>query len=196
MFATHENLSESDAKERLIDHTSSGALENLNSDQRIILASHRFAPEVTSAALWLNDQAQSENLITCIQLIPYQDGNTLYLQSNTIFLCRERSRTPYRSAMEKVTTRAAGSARGAVPAKDSDKVTRFVQTVESMTLERLPDDLKTDRSSRFARRNGQTRWYSMWYSIAARGRGQVHLRGSCNHQEQPFLASSGQLPNQ
>ena len=50
MFATHENLSESDAKERLIDHTSSDALENLNSDQRIILASHRFAPEVTSAA--------------------------------------------------------------------------------------------------------------------------------------------------
>ena len=29
----------------------------LNNDQRIILASHRFAPEVTSAALWLNEKA-------------------------------------------------------------------------------------------------------------------------------------------
>ena len=164
MFATHENLSESDAKERLIDHTSSDALENLNSDQRIILASHRFAPEVTSAALWLNDQAQSENLITCIQLIPYQDGNTLYLQSNTIIPVPGTE--PYTIQIGNGESDDPSS--GFRPRRSSgerfDKVTRFVQTVESMTLERLPDDLKTDRSSRFARRNGQTRWYSMWYS--------------------------------
>ena len=46
----------------------------LNNDQRIILASHRFAPEVTSAALWLNEKAPGEDLITCVQLTPYRDG--------------------------------------------------------------------------------------------------------------------------
>ena len=40
----------------------------LNNDQRIILASHRFAPEVTSAAVWLNEKAPDKNLITCVQL--------------------------------------------------------------------------------------------------------------------------------
>ena len=41
-------------------------------NQRIILASHRFAPEVTTAALWLNDKAPGENLITCVSLTPFQ----------------------------------------------------------------------------------------------------------------------------
>ena len=58
----------------------------MNNDQRIILASHRFAPEVTSAALWLNDKAHGEDLITCVTLTPYQDADTgsLYIQAATI----------------------------------------------------------------------------------------------------------------
>ena len=84
MLANHANVSESEAEERLSNHTDSGSLETLNSDQRIILVSHRFAQEVTSAVLWLNDKAHGENLITCIQLTPYRDGDALYVQTNTI----------------------------------------------------------------------------------------------------------------
>ena len=84
MLATYERVSEAEAEGKLLDHIETGSLENLNDDQRIILASHRFAPEVTSAVLWLNDKAQDENLITCIQLIPYQDGDVIYVQTNTI----------------------------------------------------------------------------------------------------------------
>ena len=76
--------SEDDAKNRLLQHLGADDLNALNNDQRIILASHRFAPEVTSAALWLNKKAPE--LITCIRLTPYQDtqAGSLYLQATTI----------------------------------------------------------------------------------------------------------------
>ena len=51
-------------------------LNALNNDQRIILASHRFAPEVTSAVLWLNEKAPNDNLITCVQLTPHHDSES------------------------------------------------------------------------------------------------------------------------
>ena len=78
-----KRLSEEDAQQQLLNHLETGDLGSLNARQRIIIASHRFAPEVTSAVLWLNEQTE-EDLITCIQLIPYRDGDALYLQANTI----------------------------------------------------------------------------------------------------------------
>ena len=86
MLADHERVSEEVATGKLLQHLGADDLNALNRDQRIILASHRFAPEVTSAALWLNEKAPGENLITCIQLTPYQDVKTdsLYIQANTI----------------------------------------------------------------------------------------------------------------
>ena len=65
MLADHEDIAYEDAVSRLLQHLGADDLNGLNNDQRIILASHRFAPEVTSAVLWLNEKAPSENLITC-----------------------------------------------------------------------------------------------------------------------------------
>ena len=86
MFADYAKIPETEAVDRLLKHLSAEDLNSLNNDQRIILASHRFAPEVTSAALWLNQKDPNENLITCVQLIPYQDvqADSLYVQVNTI----------------------------------------------------------------------------------------------------------------
>ena len=87
MLASYdEEMSEADAEIKLLEHIGSDNLDALNSDQRIILASHRFAPEVTSAVIWLNEKTQDKDLITCIQLTPHQDTKTktLYIQSNTI----------------------------------------------------------------------------------------------------------------
>ena len=86
MLADHEKVSQEDAHNRLMQHLGADDLNALNNDQRIILASHRFAPEVTSAALWLNDKAPGENLITCVTLTPFQDADTgsLFLQATTI----------------------------------------------------------------------------------------------------------------
>lgn len=121
MLAAHERLSESDAVDKLTDHMESGSLENLNHDQRIILTSHRFAAEVTSAALWMNEKSRGENLITCIQITPYQDGDALYLQSNTSSQFREPNRTPYRLEAKKAKTLAAVSALGAERTTETTK---------------------------------------------------------------------------
>ena len=76
MLAVYKNVSPEDSWEELVQHLGGDDLNALNSDQRIILASHRFAPEVTSAALWLNEKAPGEDLITCVTLTPYRDANT------------------------------------------------------------------------------------------------------------------------
>ena len=85
MLAAYKRVSDDEATEQLRQHLGADDLEKLNTDQRIILASHRFAPEVTSAVLWLNERTASD-LITCIQLTPYRDERTdcLYLQATTI----------------------------------------------------------------------------------------------------------------
>ena len=70
MLAGYAEVSKADAANKLLQHLNADDLNALNNDQRIILASHRFAPEVTSAALWLNEKAPGDNLITCIQLTP------------------------------------------------------------------------------------------------------------------------------
>ena len=85
MLAAYKGISDAEATKRLRNHLVSDDLERLNTDQRIILASHRFAPEVTSAVVWLNEKT-GRDLITCVQMTPYKDEKTdsLYLQANTI----------------------------------------------------------------------------------------------------------------
>ena len=85
MLADHEELSEEEARTRIMEHIGANDIDSINNDQSIILASHRFAPEVTSAVLWLNEKTGG-NLITCVQLTPYKDATTgaLYLLANTI----------------------------------------------------------------------------------------------------------------
>lgn len=84
ILADYKGIKPEEAGSLLQEHFDADDLSALNNDQRIILASHRFAPEVTSAVLWLNEKAPGDNLITCVQLTPYQDGEALYVQSNTI----------------------------------------------------------------------------------------------------------------
>ena len=60
MLAEHENISQEDAGIRLAEHLDEGNLDVLNHRTRIILASHRFAPHVTSAALWLNEAGRAK----------------------------------------------------------------------------------------------------------------------------------------
>ncbi len=50
MLAQHEEIPEAEAEETLKRHMEADDLDNLNDGQRILLVSHRFAPEVTSGA--------------------------------------------------------------------------------------------------------------------------------------------------
>ena len=171
MLANFESVSEAEAEEKLLEHVEIGSLETLNDEQRVILASHRFAPEVTSAVLWLNDKAQDENLITCVQLIPYQDGDILYVQTNTIIpvVGTERYSIQIGSNGDNETGDEISVSAGIKAAKtrrryQDDEVTHFVRRIVAKAQPALPDRLKTDSNSKYARRNGQTRWYAIGYS--------------------------------
>ena len=172
MLAGHKNISIEDAEEELVQHLGGDDLNSLNNDQRIILASHRFAPEVTSAALWLNNKAPGEDLITCVTLTPYRDVDTgaLYIQAATII--------PVPGEEDYViglgaTSQHAASTRGSSFAANlrrtyqrnrNDAVTPFVKKVSSLTLEKLPEETRPTRVGKWAAGQPDFRYYNLWYA--------------------------------
>ena len=163
MRATYVNESEEDARNKLVQHLGTdGDLNALNNDQRIILVSHRFAPEVTSAVLWLNEQAVAGDLITCIQLTPYhdRDSGSFYIQANTII--------PVPGVEDYVISVGNSSDHsGAVvqrrnPNRDDD-ITHFLRHVAELVSASLPDRIRPDKTSKFAGGAPKRRYYCMWY---------------------------------
>ena len=154
MLAAHAKISEEEAVTRLKQHLDVDDLESLNGDQRIILASHRFAPEVTSAVQWLNDKALIDGLITCVQLTPYRDNdsNSFYIQASTILPV---------PGVEEVTlgTRSRRSGPGRM-----DEVTRFFRGTASIAINALSGELRPDRKSLWAGVGPINRYYQLWYS--------------------------------
>ena len=168
MLAAHEEGSEEDAKQRLQDHLDNDDLDILNHDQRIILASHRFALEVTSAALWLNQKTPGEDLITCIQLTPYRDAKTdsLYIQANTIIPVpgAEDLIIQIRTTQQEDGVSSSGVTRRSTARNHrNDDVTSFLRRVRDLALNGLPDEIKPERKSRWAGIWDDYRYYHLWY---------------------------------
>ncbi len=164
MLAEYKKVSQDEATNLLLQHLGTDDLNALNNDQRIILASHRFAPEVTSAALWLNDKAPGENLITCVTLTPYRDANadSLYIQANTIIPV---------AGEEDYVVGIGGKAQPAAKMRRSfpnrrDEITSFARKVGGLTLERLQNEIRPDKRSRWAEGTPDFRDYRFWYSRA------------------------------
>ena len=169
ILAAYEKGSEEDAKQRLQEHLENNDLDILNHDQRIILASHRFAQEVTSAALWLNQKTPGEDLITCIQLTPYRDAKTdsLYIQSNTIIPVpgAEDLIIQIRTTQKEDGVSSSGvTRRSTVRNYRNDDVTSFLRKVRDLALNGLPDEIKPDKKSRWAGVVRDYRFYHLWYS--------------------------------
>ena len=165
MLTAHEEMEEADAMDKLLQHLDSNdpnALNALNNDQRIILASHRFAPEVTSAALWLNEKVPGKDLITCIQLTPYQDEKTdsLYIQVNTIIPVPGVE--DYMIGVGDYSNEASPLAQER--RNSNDEITHFLREVAERVVEGLPDGLKPDKKSRWAGGDPSWRHYHLWYS--------------------------------
>ena len=169
MLAEYAEVSESDAADRLLRHLNVDDFVALNNDQRIILASHRFAPEVTSAALWLNEKAPGEDLITCVQLTPYRDGQagSLYVQANPIIPVPGID--DYVVGIGDSSTAQSPVGLGAKLAQTfarnrNDEVTRFLRSVADRTLESVPDHLRPEKRSRWAGQGSGFRYYHLWYA--------------------------------
>ena len=172
MLAVYKNVSPEDSWEELVQHLGGDDLNALNSDQRIILASHRFAPEVTSAALWLNSKAPGEDLITCVTLTPYRDANTgsLYVQSTTIIPVPgeegyiigvgDRSKEVPTSGSSTF----AANLRKTFQRNRSDEVTPFVKKVGQLTSQSLPVEVRPTRVGKWAAGQPDFRYYNLWYT--------------------------------
>ena len=171
MMAEYRNESEDESTEALVQHLGGDDLIALNNDQRIILASHRFAPEVTSAALWLNWKVPGENLITCVKLTPHRDTQTetLYVQASTIipvpgideYLIGVGQSTPAESAK----SGSFGSKLAATFARNrNDEVSQFLRNVGRLATDGLPDGIRPDRMSRWGGvHSWGGRYYHFWY---------------------------------
>ena len=173
MLADYSKESEEATVNALLQHIGADDLGALNNDQRIILASHRFAPEVTSAALWLNEKVLGDNLITCVQLVPYVDSKTeaLYVQANTIIPLPTADDyaigvgDTIQSEGDESDSNFAVNWRRTFNRNKSDEVTAFFrQRVRNLVLEELPLGIKPDKNSKIAVGNPNWRSYHFWYS--------------------------------
>lgn len=71
-------------KQKFLEFIDEDNLDDINKKQRIVLVSHRFAKEVTSAVNWLINKYEVD--VRCVQLIPFfdKDKSSCYIQSSTI----------------------------------------------------------------------------------------------------------------
>ena len=173
MLADHVRISKQEANSRILQHLNEDDLTVLNNDQRIILASHRFAPEVTSASLWLNQKASNEGLITCIQLTPYYDQktNSLYVQATTIIPVPgvDDYVVGIGSPQEDGASSTFSTALAKTYAKNqNDEVTLFLRGVVNSALSDIPDAIRPSRTSRWGGQGWahglDFRYYHAWYS--------------------------------
>ena len=171
MLSDFRNIPEEDATQQLIEHTDSDEnLDRLNESQRIVLASHRFAPEVTSTALWLNEQT-GRNLVTSIQMVLYKDPNsdTLYLSANNIIP------TPGAEDYQIGVGSSSGNEDGIVRrnySNNTDNITRFCRTIHEQVVESVPDHVRSRGTSSWAGGDSNWRYYHMWHSDSV-GKGPV-----------------------
>ncbi len=180
IFSDYAHILEDEAAEKLLQHLGADDLNGLNNDQRIILSSHRFAPEVTSASLWLNEKTPDEDLITCVQLIPYHDAqtNSLYIQANTIIPmlgAEEYSIGIGDGVIEE--DQGQGSSLGAKLSRTfrrnrNDEFTAFLRETADIALKALPNYIRPNRTSRWAGSGTDSRfiggrrrrYYNVWYN--------------------------------
>ena len=157
MLARYKGISDAEAESILLEHINDEALNALNHDQRIILVSHRFAPRVRSAVLWLNEKATSENLITCVQLTPYRDAEAslLFLQASTVISGPRIGIVRVGSSLRE---------RGGKNPNASDEVTEFLRNVGELATDSLPEEIRPNKTSRWAYSYEGIRYYDFFYS--------------------------------
>jgi len=160
LLAKHDTCSIEQATNRLLGFIGQDDLSGVNREQRIILVSHRFAREVTSAVLWLRDHGVD---LTCVQLTPYSDTSTnaVYMQATTIIPVPGTD--DYKVTAESpVVGTVPQSGRG----KKEDDVTVFLRRVSDDARSRVNDAIRPDKTSRWAGLNGGERYFNVWYRHA------------------------------
>jgi hypothetical protein len=160
-FAKYRNNTDEEytsLENEIADFVEDGSLEDLNKRQRIILVSHRFAKEVTSAVYWLIDKYKLD--IKCVQVTPYHDAErgSYYLQSTTILPVAGVENLLI-GAAERTSTSLTGSI------KKDDEITSECEKLFSKLGTKIDYDLMPTKRSRGAGvLNSETRYFHLWYT--------------------------------
>ena len=163
MFAAYKGSTTDEAQQILIDHTHTEDAKELeaklNRKQRIILVAGTFPKEVTTTALWLNDQ----NLdISCLQLTTYYDpvSQSHFLQSSYIVPLPEA-----KEIMVEVrrVQRERSEVDALVDSRRTDAVSQFMFSVAEGLRVKLAPGLMPQKVSRWAGTWDSQRYFKLWY---------------------------------
>ncbi len=149
---------EDNVSQRILEFIDDDNLDNINARQRIILVSHRYAREVTSAVNWLIDSYNMS--IKCVQLIPYYDSDkeAYYLQSNEILPV---------TGVEDLIISASGhtdtTLRPTGPVRKDDEITHFFESLRDELSDKLDRKSRPNKYSRWAGVGSGFRYYHFWY---------------------------------
>jgi len=135
--------------------------DRINNKQRIILVSHRFAREVTSAILWLYDYAVD---IKCVEITPFIDPDTrlCYLLANTILPVPGTESYEISASVgnQQITIES-----GSGPRRSNDQETQMLSGIAEDAINALsPETSRPNRRSKWAGVFSDGRYYKIWYS--------------------------------
>jgi hypothetical protein len=152
----NEEISPESIKQLFQEFIDEDSLNDINKKQRIILVSHRFAKEVTSAVNWLIDKYEID--IKCVQLTPFfdKDKSSYYIQSSTIL--------PVPGIEELLISAAQKQEKncGTGPVKKDDDITDFFMRLYEKLKDALGSSLP-DKKSRWAGVGDNYRYFNLWY---------------------------------
>ncbi len=160
-FAKYRNNTDEEytsLENEIAEFIEDGSMEDLNKRQRIILVSHRFAKEVTSAVYWLIDNYKLD--IKCVQVTPYHDAEhgNYYLQSTTILPVAGVENLLI-GAAERITTSLTG------PVKKDDGITKVCEELYTRLGSKLDFSLMPTKRSRWAGMGYPAfRYFHLWYA--------------------------------
>ncbi|MTI84263.1 MAG: hypothetical protein FH756_10230 [Firmicutes bacterium] len=159
ILAKYRNIERDEAETQIMKFVDIDEFEDINRSQRIILVSHRFATEVTSAVLWLLEHNID---IKCIQIVPFYDheNKSYYLTANPILPLQgaENYEICARVGGEKILLNENTDSR------KNDDVTTFLRELVDTALNNITTE-KPNKRSRWAGtyKDGE-RYYKLWYN--------------------------------
>ncbi len=155
------------AVEKLKDHTGSKDEQELrgklNKRQKALLVARTFAKEVTTTALWLQENYDVD--VSCLQLTPYLDEETGECYVDRTDLIRERNPDELLTGL-RITVRelAEQTARLDEVEGQGGQITEFSKSVAKKAKAQLEPELRPPYMSPSADKSFDMRFFSLWHS--------------------------------
>jgi len=159
IYSRYKNIDIETASSEIMQFANVDSENDVNREQRIILTSHRFALEVTSAILWLIEFGID---ITCIEIVPFFNSQTheYFISSSQIIPVNQKDEYQIKAFIgEKVITieKMKGGKR------NYDDVTKYFERILRAVEGLLEQKYWPQKTSRWSGTYYNLRYYKMWY---------------------------------